>query len=66
MISLRKLYRLQREVGMAVCLMLDQGNLVWDVNLCDLRELHFDLRECVIDCNYNQQEFGLFLMAKEH
>ncbi|CAD8196261.1 unnamed protein product [Paramecium octaurelia] len=65
MISVRKQYRVKREGGMGVCLLLDQDILVWDVNLWDLRQLHFDLRECVIDCNYNQQEFGLFLMAEE-
>ncbi|CAD8120980.1 unnamed protein product [Paramecium sonneborni] len=41
-----------------------EGNFRLGGNLCHLKELHIDLRECVIDCNYNQQEFGLFLQLK--
>ncbi|CAD8155681.1 unnamed protein product [Paramecium pentaurelia] len=61
MILERKQYRLEREGKFEVCLMLDSQILVWDGNLCDLKELHIYFRECVIDCNYNQQEIGLFL-----
>ncbi|CAD8112675.1 unnamed protein product [Paramecium primaurelia] len=39
-------------------------NLEIDENLDYLKVLHIDLRECVIDCNYNQQEIGLFLWLK--